>query len=119
MTLALVASPPGRVQRWLQVPSLPAGTSRAPALTLTGPAVPRGAASSNAARPAAAPPVRKPAQGPRATVAAANASGDLHVPDELRRRPGLFLDMGVVRRLDKLKKMEAVYRGQARAEGAG
>jgi hypothetical protein len=119
VVLALAGSPPGRLQQWLQVPHLPTGTTTSPALTLTGPPGPRGSASSSAARPSEAPPGRKAARAPRATVASANTSDDLHVPDELRRRPGLFLDMGVVRRLDKLKKMEAIYRAHERAGGAG
>jgi hypothetical protein len=35
---------------------------------------------------------------------------DLDVPDEVLQRPGLFLDIGIVHRLDKLQNLEAVYR---------
>jgi hypothetical protein len=35
------------------------------------------------------------------------AKSDLQVPDELRRRPGFFLDYPIVHRLEKLRRLEA------------
>jgi anti-sigma factor RsiW len=35
------------------------------------------------------------------------AKNDLQVPDELRRRPGFFLDYPIVHRLEKLRRLEA------------
>lgn len=108
--LAVVTSPSGRgLQAWLEAPSTPVGVAGAPALTLTGRVAAREPVS-RAGVPAARARSASPEDPRRAAgVLASEPSRDLQVPDELRRRPGMFVDMGIVRRLDKLKKMEAVY----------
>ena len=80
-----------------------ARTERAP-LAVTGErhpaqaAIARGAASSRSG--GAVVPAAEPVQG---------GDDDLQVPDEVRRRPGMFLDIPIVQRLDKLRSLEAVY----------
>lgn len=80
-----------------------------------------------ARRPAAVTaPAPRIAGGPRApgnrssrrAAVAADPGRDLQVPAELRARPGLFVDMDVVKRLDKLRHLEAVYREDG-AQGGG
>ncbi len=120
VVLAFVAVPAVRetVGRF-HVGSLPAGTATSPMLTLTGHAPSRDAKTPVSARAAHAVRNRETTQESRGALAAADSSRDLQVPEELRRRPGMFLDMNVVRRLDKLKKMEAVYRAPGSVGGAG
>jgi hypothetical protein len=45
------------------------------------------------------------------------ADGDLPVPDELRTRAGLFVDYGIVRRLDKLRHLDAILAQPNEAPG--
>ncbi|MFM7736848.1 MAG: hypothetical protein ACKPBU_12820 [Alphaproteobacteria bacterium] len=108
--LAVFLLPSGRgLERWLEAPSVPAGPSVAAPLTLTGrTAASRTRVDATARAQSSRPRTEVAREG--GALAAADTAKDLQVPDELRRRPGMFLDMGVVRRLDKLKKMEAVYR---------
>lgn len=62
------------------------------------------------------PAATGPAAGP--ALAGGDPSRDLQVPEELRLRAGLFVDMDVVKRLDKLKNLEAVYQA-SRGDGGG
>jgi hypothetical protein len=73
-----------------------------------------------AARPAepAAGAVRL-ANGAPDDAAGGASERDLHVPDEVRKHPGMFLDLPIVQRLEKLRNMEAVYRDAASGEGSG
>ena len=88
----------------------------------TSPAASREARTARA--PAAITEDRKPAQGAIARGPESSRSGgpvlatadqahdgddDLQVPDEVRRQPGMFLDIPIVQRLDKLRNLEAVY----------
>ncbi len=62
-----------------------------------------------AGEPSRTEPVRVAA--PRAAGGAlAAADRDLPVPDELRQQPGRFLDLDIVRKLEKLRNLEAVNR---------
>ncbi|MBU6281888.1 zf-HC2 domain-containing protein [bacterium] len=113
LAVAVLPVGPG-VLGWLDAPSTPRGTATAPALTLTGRPPVRETRPARASRAG-----RDASVAHRAPLVAADPSRDLQVPEELRRRPGLFLDMGVVRRLDKLRKMEAVYRAPGATGAAG
>jgi hypothetical protein len=44
---------------------------------------------------------------------------DLQVPDELRKHPGMFLDLPIVQQLEKLRHMEAVYDDGSDGQSSG
>ena len=88
---------------WLDAP----GSPRATALTLTS-RDPGRARVAKVAHGTGRPATRGAVS--RESLAKADPSRDLDVPEDLRRNPGLFIDMPLVRRLEKLRHLEAVYR---------
>ena len=98
----LAAAPPGRDG------AAPAASDRGRARD-HGVTRSRGAAPGSGAEEGAVAPVGAGSVATSAEMAVPVADQrDLQVPEELRRRPGLFLDLPVVQRLEKLRRLEAI-----------
>lgn len=101
----------------------PAAADRAPRRTQVAKSEAAPAAKGRSSPPTSARLASKDASSESGSATAVadrgDAGRDLSVPDEVRLHPGMFLDLGMVQRLDKLRHLEAVYRQPGAGEGEG